>query len=99
MIATDLVLRHAVNPARLVLFSGTLLSSDDWNKLAEQHDGCPVLQSHGRQDMVLPFTPSQWLRDMLEANDFTVEFIPFNGGHEIPMEVLSAFVRTLEQLA
>ena len=98
MIATDLILRHAMCPAQLVLFSGTLLSSDDWNKVAEQHDGCPVLQSHGRQDMVLPFTPSQWLRDVLEKNGFEVEFIPFNGGHEIPMEVLTALVRTLEQL-
>ena len=98
MIATDVVLRHKLKPAQLTLFSGTVLCSEDWKAFAADHPGCPVLQSHGRQDMVLPFTPSEWLRDLLSENGFGVSFVPFNGDHTIPMEVLTKLVTVLEEL-
>lgn len=98
MISTDVVLRHGLHPAELVLFSGTLLCSDDWGAFAERHTGCPVLQSHGLQDSLLPFAPAEWLRDLLSSNGFDVNFVPFNGDHTIPMEVLNAFVVGLEKL-
>ncbi|MEQ9410122.1 MAG: hypothetical protein RIK87_20475 [Fuerstiella sp.] len=96
MISTDLVLRHGFVPQQLVLFSGTLLCRDQWTRAAADHPGCPVLQSHGRQDVLLPFEPAVSLRDMLMENGFSVSFHPFNGPHTIPMEVLETLVSSLE---
>jgi phospholipase/carboxylesterase len=95
MVATNIVLRDQFVPKLMVLFSGTLLNSKAWTEAAGRHPGCPVLQSHGRQDMVLPYPPSESLRDMLSENGFTVDFHPFNGPHTIPMEVLTELVAAL----
>jgi len=88
MVTTDVVLHHGVEPAQLILFSGTLLCREQWAERAVAHPGCPVFQSHGRQDMVLPFEPAEWLRDLLSEQGFAVEFHPFTGDHAIPLPVL-----------
>ncbi len=88
MISTDLVLRHAFHPRQLCVFSGTMLCRDDWTAFAAKHAGCPVLQSHGTVDMVLPFEPAEGLRDMLKANGFDVTFHSFYDGHTVPIEIL-----------
>lgn len=97
MVSTDTVLRRGINPAHLILFSGTLLCRDTWQQAAAVHQGCKVFQSHGRQDPVLPFEPAEWLRDMLTENGFDVDFHPFNGQHTIPMEMLRELSLILEK--
>lgn len=88
MISTDMVLRRGFAPRQLCLFSGTLVCRDDWKQLAADHIGCPVLQSHGTVDMVLPFEPAEQLRDMLKGSGFDVSFHSFHDGHTVPVEVL-----------
>ncbi|MEZ6062349.1 MAG: hypothetical protein R3C19_18560 [Planctomycetaceae bacterium] len=88
MVATDVALRHGIRPALLTLFSGTLLCRDEWTRMAAEHPGCPVFQSHGTLDPLLPFAPAEWLRDMLQAAGFEVEFQSFRGPHTIPIEAL-----------
>ena len=88
MLATDTTLRLPTPPAALCIWSGTLLSETTWRELAATHSGVPVFQSHGRQDMILPFAAAEWLRDLLAENNFDVEFLPFNGPHSIPPEAL-----------
>ncbi|MEZ6132709.1 MAG: hypothetical protein R3C59_28920 [Planctomycetaceae bacterium] len=95
MISTDLVLRHNFVPQRLCIFSGMLICADDWTKFAQRHTGCPVLQSHGRYDMVLPFEPAESLRDMLTASGFDVTFLPFDADHTIPIDVLDHWAALL----
>jgi phospholipase/carboxylesterase len=97
MVSTNLVLTRNLRPALMALFSGTLLNRNHWQKLAKSHGGCDVLQSHGRQDFVLPFAPAVELKDMLAAAGFNVEFIEFNGPHTIPMNVLQRFLLRIEQ--
>ena len=97
MVSTNLVLTRNFRPVLLTLFSGTLLNRNHWQRLAESHQGCEVLQSHGRQDSVLPFAPAIELKDMLVAAGFHVEFIEFNGPHTIPMNVLQRFLLRIEQ--
>lgn len=97
MISTDLVLRHGFVPRRLCIFSGMLICEEQWRAQAAQHPGCPVLQSHGRQDMVLPFAPAESLRDMLQEQNFDVMFRPFDGDHTIPMEVLNTWAELLTE--
>jgi len=95
MISTDLVLRHGFVPKQLCVFSGMLICEADWTAFAKQHPGCPVLQSHGREDMVLPFEPAESLRDMLSAHGFDVTFVPFDADHTIPIEVLDQWAGVL----
>ena len=88
MLATDVVLRLEDSPAALCIWSGTLLSEDAWRELAPRCHDLHVLQSHGRQDTLLPFEAALWLRDMLVESGIDVEWIEFDGGHTIPREAL-----------
>lgn len=95
MVTTDVVLHHGLAPAQMILFSGTLLCREDWAAKAAAHPGCPVFQSHGRQDAILPFEPATWLRDLLLEQGFDVEFQEFSGEHAIPMPVLQRCMQIL----
>jgi len=88
MACTDVVLRHGLCPAQLILMSGTLLCRADWTRMAGEHPGCPVIQTHGTTDMVLPIEPSTWLRDILAENSFEVDYTSFVGPHTVPPEAL-----------
>jgi phospholipase/carboxylesterase len=96
MLATDVTLRLDRSPAGLVIWSGTLLAEEQWRELAPRRAGLKVLQSHGRQDQILPFMAAEWLRDMLTETGLTVDFIPFNGPHTISQ---AAVQKTAELLA
>lgn len=98
MVSTDVVLRHQLAPALLVLFSGTLLDREQWTAFAAKHPGCPVIQSHGTVDPVLPFVPAVQLRDMLQQSGFDVDFHSFVGQHTIPPGVVSTLGDKLTEL-
>ena len=90
MLACDVALTQPERPlAGLVLLSGTLLAQARWSKLFAGRAGLRVLQSHGQLDPLLPFAMAERLRDALTAGGAHVEFLPFRGGHEIPMPVLA----------
>ena len=97
MVSTCVTLTECLNPQLLVLFSGTLLHRAEWQRLAIEHPGCAVLQSHGRQDSILPLAPAIQLKDMLTGAGFMVEFIEFNGPHTIPMNVLQRLQQKLDE--
>lgn len=99
MLATDVSLRLPEPPALLAVFSGTLMSEDEWRDLAAKRGGLSVLQSHGRQDMILPFQAAEWLRDLFQEAGADVEFLPFNGPHTIPGEAVSRFAERLLEIA
>lgn len=90
MLACDVALTEPARPlAGLVLMSGTLLAEARWTTLFAGRAGLRVLQSHGQQDPLLPFAMAERLRDALTQAGAQVEFLPFRGGHEIPMQVLA----------
>ena len=99
MLTTDVALRLPEPPALLTIFSGTLLSEDDWRDLAGKRGAMQVLQSHGRQDMILPYQAAEWLRDLLTESAAEVEFIPFDGPHTIPPQGLERLAARLAELA
>jgi len=95
MLALDVALRTDRDLAGLVLMSGTLLAEDEWRPLMPRRSGLPVLQSHGRDDPLLPFRIAERLRDALGAAGLGVEWIAFNGGHGIAdgvLDSLGAFI-------
>ncbi len=89
MLATDLTLQLDDNPAGLVILSGTMLNEDVWLDRAKHHKGLRVFQSHGTDDPILPFGAAESLRDMLGESGASIEFLSFDGGHEIPFPVLN----------
>lgn len=90
MLATDVTLQLEENPAGLVVLSGTLLNEDVWRERSVHHKLLRVFQSHGSNDPILPFAAAGWLRDLLNHAGADVEFLPFSGGHEIPLEVIQS---------
>lgn len=96
MISTQLTLSTGFRPALLALFSGTLLCRDEWTRLAIAHRHCSVLQSHGFEDPILPFGAATELSRILADAGFEVDYIPFHGGHTIPINILQKLSERLE---
>lgn len=96
MLTTDTLLALDEPPAGLAILSGTVINQAEWAKKAPRRRGLPVFQSHGRIDSVLRFRDAELLRDLLGNAGLAVEFLPFDGGHAIPGEVLEALGRFLE---
>jgi len=90
MLSLDVSLHRAAPPAGLVLMSGTLIAESAWQPRMATLAGVPVVMSHGRHDMLLPFAIAEVLRDRLAAAGAKVDWHPFLGGHEIPATVLAA---------
>jgi phospholipase/carboxylesterase len=90
MLACDIALRSARPLAGLVLLSTTLLCKLEWLPRMAARAGLPILQTHGRADPLLPFGLATELRDALVAAGCGLEFLAFNGGHEVPMSVIQA---------
>lgn len=97
MVAVDAALELATPPAALCLWSSTLISEQEWRAKGGRLCNVPVLLSHGRQDLILPFAASVWLKDWLVEVGANVEFIEFHGPHTIPFEALERFVSLLRQ--
>ena len=98
MVATDVALHLAERPAALVIWSGTLLCEAVWRAASARLSGLPVLISHGRYDQILPYSNAECLRLMLAEAGCDVQFLPFNGMHEIPQSVLRATADLLRGL-
>ncbi len=74
----------------LVFLSGNLLALSRLEpEKINALESVPVFQSHGRQDSVLPYQGATNLQQFFEDNGNEVDFNPFEGGHEIPMPILS----------
>jgi phospholipase/carboxylesterase len=95
MLMTDLALRLEEAPAGLAVLSGTLLCAEEWRGRAPARSGLPVFQSHGRSDPLLPYADAEALRDLLAGAGLSVDFHEFDGGHEIPGEIVAALGRFL----
>lgn len=98
MLATDVALRMSSGPAGLCILSGALVNEAEWSGLAANRGPMTVFQSHGRYDSILPYSQATALRDVLTTAGHAVEFVPFDGDHEIPPAVLSRLASRLERL-
>ncbi len=99
MAACNAVFTRDVSPGALVVLSGTPVSLSAWKAGMPACRSMPVFQSHGQQDPLLSFQAAEQLRDAISASGLSVEWVPFRGGHEIPMPVLTALGRFLTERA
>lgn len=52
-------------------------------------DKPPVFLAHGRSDHLLPFEGSEQLHEKLVEHGYPVEWVPFDGEHNIPRDILA----------
>ena len=98
MVASEVAYRTDVPLAGLVLLSGTPVDEEVWKSGYGQRRGLPVFISHGRADPVLPFSGSDRMQHDLAAAGNRVTWVPFDGGHEMPAEVVIALNKFLREL-
>jgi phospholipase/carboxylesterase len=89
MLAIDVALASNPRPKAIIALSGTLLSEARWTAELAEGKPVPLFLSHGRQDPVLPFRLASALHELVSASGNPVTWVPFEGGHEIPPEVLA----------
>ncbi len=88
MLSCDVAFHDDTKLAGLVVFSGTIVAENEWAPRVASRRGLRVLQSHGREDPLLPFGIAERLSETLKAAGLDVRWIPFNGGHGIPPAAL-----------
>lgn len=98
MMAIDSALHLAEAPGAVVIFSGTLINEQEWRPKAKDRGPLRVLQSHGRQDQILPYTEALKLKELLEAGGAQLDFIDFVGGHQIPQRPLERMTAIIDEL-
>lgn len=98
MLATDVALRLSARPGGLVIWSGSLMCESEWRIEAARLPGMHIVQSHGKDDPILPFSAAEWLRDLLVEAGHHVEFLSFRGGHAIPEPAIQAAAALLRSL-
>lgn len=102
MLAIDyLLLSEAPVPVDgLALLSSTRIALDEWQPALGRLAGLPALVAHGLQDQDLSLSAGEGLRDLLQAAGAQVRWLPFEGGHELPLVVWRALRRFVaEQVA
>ena len=88
MITTDVALKMDQPPGGLMVMSGTLVCEEVWRKLAQNRGVMKIFQSHGRSDPLLSFNAAERLKELFVEAGFDHNFLPFDGFHEIPEQVL-----------
>jgi phospholipase/carboxylesterase len=86
MLAMDYVL-HGGRVDALALLSSTRIAFDEWRPLLRRLAGLPVLIAHGDADEELSFAAGEALRDAAIEGGTQVTWLPFEGGHGIPLPV------------
>lgn len=88
MMAIDYALKSS-KVKKVALLSTSICDYPNLVKKIENADrSLEIFQSHGDKDDILPLEYGQYLYNTLTDNNFKVTFYEFNGGHEIPLEIL-----------
>lgn len=94
MLAMDFIL-HGGRADALALLSSSRIAFSDWQPKLQRLNGMPMLIAHGHDDAELPFSAGVALRDAALLGGAAAEWLPFDGGHAIPLVVWRALRRFL----
>ena len=100
MTSAEIAFRSDQELAGLILLSGTTVDEERWAEHFAGRRHLPIFIAHGRRDSVLPFERMERFQARLKAAGLNVTWLPFDGDHGIPDEVvagMSAFIRTIFQ--
>ena len=98
MLASDLLFMAEHGASRidaLALLSSTRIAFDEWQPRLSRAAGLPVLVAHGRDDDDLGVAAGLALRDAYLGAGAQVAWLPFDGGHALPMVVWRGLRRFL----
>ena len=87
MLACDTLLHGSIRADGLVMLSASRIRRKAWEREGQRLRGLPVLVSHGRRDADLAFAAGEGLHDFVRAAGARTTWVPFDGGHEIPLIV------------
>ncbi len=87
MLTCEVALRMTRGIDGLILMSTSRLAYDTWLPALHRLSGIPALISHGTEDTDLAFGAGERLRDALIDGGALVQWVPFSGGHQIPLAV------------
>jgi phospholipase/carboxylesterase len=87
MLSLDWVLRGTRPVDALALLSASRLTFGEWLPRGDRLRDFPVFISHGSTDRDLAFSAGERLRDFVLESSARVTWVPFEGGHEIPLVV------------
>jgi len=72
----------------IIPFGGGLIDQPEIEKIIKRVEDLRVFVAHGKKDNVVEFSNSQKAVELLRNNDIEVEFIEFDGSHQVPVEIL-----------
>jgi phospholipase/carboxylesterase len=89
MLTCHTLLRAPLGVTAAALLSASRIAFSEWPERLASHPlrGLPMLVSHGDDDGDLAFSAGLALKDWLIEAGADVTWVPFNGGHEIPLVV------------
>jgi phospholipase/carboxylesterase len=98
MVSAEVAFRSDTPLKALVLLSPTIVDEASWRQGMAARRGLPVLLAHGRRDEVLPYTGSVRLAALMNGAGLDVTWLPFDGGHDRPADVVDALNRFLARV-
>ena len=98
MLSAEIAFQSDQPLAGLVLLGGTTVNEARWMEQVAQRDDLPIFIAHGRNDGVLPFDTAERFARRLTDAGLNVTWVPFEGGHGIPTEVVAAMNAFLQRL-
>ena len=96
MLSLELSFNTDISPKKLALLSTTMIGKEHMSKILDKPSSFPIFQSHGTQDPILPYSLAEKARDIFQEKNKTVEFHSFEGGHEIPPQVVQSLQNFLD---
>jgi phospholipase/carboxylesterase len=87
MAICDLLTHEDVSVDAIALMSTSRLAFEEWRRGSHRLSGLPILVSHGSEDDDLSFLAGERLRDWLSDSGAHITWVPFDGGHQIPLLV------------
>lgn len=90
MLSGEIAFQTDQELAALVLLSGTTVNETAWAGQFQARRQLPIFIAHGRNDGVLAFAAMERFQARLKAAGLNVTWFPYDGGHDIPDEVVAA---------
>jgi len=87
MLACDTLLHESVHVDALALLSSSCIDFNVWQLRRERLAGLTTMVAHGVHDADLALAAGQRLRDFCIDAGAVVSWLPFEGGHQIPLPV------------
>ena len=98
MLSAEIAFQTDQDLVALVLLSGTTVNEAAWVERFPGRRQLPIFIAHGRNDGVLPFATMERFQARMRETGLNVTWFPYDGGHDIPDEVVRALNSFLDSL-